>query len=278
MGLLNGYVFDGIEPDEDTLSSTERAIYRLGKSLLDQAGRENPGEAPGDAEPETVNRVGNKRGAPVGNQNAKKQPKTIENNPETIENNPDHHNINNLKYLKNDDLSVVLEKLRAESARVGYALDEKDARSFLNAPLERDWFLQPFSYLEYMAYRVQEQYKNKKKTADELRNLYRSAITWETLRSGYLPWRETKLVAQKKQRIQALKAQRPTICPKCGAALAGDTCPDCGGFVVFNETALEYVFNPSLEFTAISHEFLKYREAQSKITPKGGPPVHAALG
>jgi len=111
---------------------------------------------------------GKKGGAPVGNQNARKQPETTGNN------------------RKQPDITSVIQ----EAKKYGYFIDKGTAQNFLE--LENpEWLTGNHSFINFTAERIAEKYYSK--SAGEKNAIFISAIkTWDNLRYEYPEWKTRK--------------------------------------------------------------------------------------
>jgi hypothetical protein len=145
-------------------------------------------------------------------------------------------------------------KIKTLSFRVGFAIDD-NLVSRLAESIDPSWFVEPYSYLEFVVRYVREKYPGKNR--GELRDLYRKALwNWDNLREEYPPWRAEQL----KRDAEKL----PETCPDCGVRLKAGVCPSCGGFYEQGQAGPEFVKNQDLDF---SGTFWKAVQAKAQ-----GPP------
>jgi hypothetical protein len=117
-----------------------------------------------------------------------------------------------------------------------------------------------------MAEIVWDRYKNKKKDAKSLYNLYLSGFdggkkrdSWKEEREAYPAWREKQQAADAAKQERKLRETPPQkTCPRCGAPLdSSGKCPKCGGFYQYDNSRGEWVWQEYL-----SGEFIAERVQQ----------------
>jgi hypothetical protein len=240
---------------------------------------------------------GKKGGAPKGNQNARKNKQTTENNrplvfPEkTTENKHDNEYDLDLEFIKENgggkkDLSSrgeensglkekpppsILKKIISETHRLGFIIDKKKAIEFFNSGIDPSWFEGPRSFLDFAADKILNELYPKKPHRDQ-QNLFNNAvITWQDLRAEYPIWRQKQ---EEYDRQEALRIERdrvkrnpPGVC-RCGARLDGDLhCPVCRGTYRFDDASWEWVYHEEQKPFSIMdgyENYLKSKRGESK--------------
>lgn len=213
--MVQDYI-DGKEPDTEKLSKNDRMIFSLAKMALQNQDRFQVLVPEVPAEEQSKKR----RGAPLGNKNAA-SPK---NNSETI-----------------------LEKIKADADAAGFPIGDQTASDILNAAGNPAWVLQDHSFTEFLAWKVRDGYKDKKKTPNDLTKLFMGAYKWNGIKKQYPRWREDHLTEEKQTKKRTLKANPPQVCPDCGAKLDRGLCRTCEGRFVFNEGTLQYDWQKGLK-------------------------------
>ena len=247
--MVQDYI-DGKEPDTEKLSKNDRMIFSLAKMALHNQDRFQVLVPEVPAEEQSKKR----RGAPLGNKNAaspKNNSETIENNSETIENNSENksYNNNNIYNINNNnsDPETILEKIKADADAAGFPIGDQTASDILNAAGNPAWVLQDHSFTEFLAWKVRDGYKDKKKTPNDLTKLFMGAYKWNGIKKQYPRWREDHLTEEKQTKKRTLKANPPQVCPDCGAKLDRGLCRTCEGRFVFNEGTLQYDWQKGLK-------------------------------
>jgi hypothetical protein len=148
-------------------------------------------------------------------------------------------------------------KIQGLFSRQGFVIDDNLA-SHLAVSLNPSWFEGPYSFLEFTAWFIRQEYPGK--PAKELRNLYRKALwAWDDIRQQYPPWRD--------EQLQRDADRPPETCPDCGVRLKAGTCPACGGFYEPGQSGPVFVKKHDLDFSDAFRKALRDR-AQG---PPGNP-------
>jgi hypothetical protein len=118
-----------------------------------------------------------------------------------------------------------------------------------NCGIAPEWFVGPYSFLEFSAATVRKKYPDK--DDDGLKPLYISAVTsWDDLREAYPAWRnkqEKKAKAEAHNKtVEKAKNNPPKNCQCNGQLITNGTlyrCIKCGQTYEFNENLLKWVFS-----------------------------------
>jgi hypothetical protein len=157
------------------------------------------------------------------------------------------------------------------SAKVGFFIDKEAARRSLSAGIDPSWFEDTHSFLEFVALKVKEKYRDKPQA--QMKSLYIAAVReWDDLRQEYPVWREAQeKKAAEKARINAInaaKAREPEIC-QCGGNLKDNlVCEKCRGWYKFDEAGLQYQFHESIDFAKGYQDFIALKDKETTYTDK----------
>jgi hypothetical protein len=140
---------------------------------------------------------------------------------------------------------------------VGYYIDEPVARKIDNAIPNQTWFAQSNSIVDFVAKKISDIYS--KKTDVERRRLFVSAlISWENIRDEYPDWLANQRDADERRRLESLVERRrdnpPKACPHCGAEMNGRICPQCEGFMWFDEEKREWEYQERHDFNLLNRK------------------------
>lgn len=160
---------------------------------------------------------------------------------------------------------------------LGYSLDPVMAQN-ITAGMNPDWLSGMFSYPEYIAEVILENYVEK--SPEEKRKLFITILAKEDRKDSYPAWRESKLTEtmvqedrQKREtaveavqkRIEEARRNIPEACENCGTALepgrSSGQCKACGYSYYFNEDSKIYEFEEPVDLIA---EFESRRRKQSQ--------------
>jgi hypothetical protein len=213
-----------------------------------------------------------RRGAQPDNRNACKtnletNKNESETNPETNQNESENesHDHDHSLHL-HDHVIKMLEKIKIASEKLGISIENPHpiAEKFLVSGIKSDWFFsQHYDFLNFVVFWLKNHKKYSKKSSEDLRNLFISAVSWQELHQKYPEWREKQELEAAKNEKKALRENYPAVCPHCFAKMQGNTCPSCGGFYTFDEANMKHIFNQNLPFTDITHKFERYLEEKN---------------
>ena len=198
------YGINGVEPK---FTGMEYSVWIPMKDLIDYSNER--------AKVNSSN--GSKGGAPEGNNN-RNQAKSTE-----------------IKQNQPNIFDVI-----KESAEHGFSIDRKTADDFLGCDLNPSWLMSPYSFIEFVAERINEKYDDK--PDGDKKALFISAVKeWGDLREEYR-------TALEKRRAKIAKTEArnnvPTKCPFCGGTdlrKHGDyQCKGCSAVCSFNEKTLTW--------------------------------------
>jgi hypothetical protein len=240
------------------------------------------------SEPEPRRKIG---GQP-GNKNAgKKYLETIENESETNQNESENESENeshdhSLHLHLHDHVMKMLEKIKIASEKLGISIENPHpiAEKFLASGIKADWlFSQNYDFLDFVVFWLKTHKKYSKKSSNEQRNLFISAVSWDELRQKYPEWREKQ---EKKQKNESLKAEKkairenyPTTCPHCAAAIENGKCWNCRGYFTYDEANQKFIFNNGLEFDAVTYQIAQFwEEKTNQKAATSGPSEKVASG
>jgi ribosomal protein S27AE len=170
--------------------------------------------------------------------------------------------------------------------KTGFSLDRKKATETLSAGIDPTWFDDPFTFPEFVAEIIQENYADK--PPEQKRKLFRTIITAEDRINTFPEWRQNKkaeAVAREEQRrkktavqeghrkLDELRKAGPQKCGNCGGAIEAPenkrgTCPSCGFDFFLNEDKGEWEFNKPISLSAEYRKFTRGR--RQKETEKTG--------
>jgi hypothetical protein len=154
-------------------------------------------------------------------------------------------------------------KIQTLSFRAGYSIDDNLA-SRLAGTLNSSWFEEPYSYLEFTAWFVRQEYPDKPRK--ELRDIYRKALwAWDNLREEYPAWRETQVTAALNKKADRDRKNPPLLCPHCKTAMVRGKCPGCNGIYSWDEAQSAHVFFPGFDPSKLHRPW--------KSTPKEVPKI-----
>ncbi|MDR0722085.1 MAG: hypothetical protein LBF75_04720 [Treponema sp.] len=263
---VHEYVHKGVKPNADEpLSKVEWKTLAL---VIP------PGKPEEDSHETLPNpKPRRKIGAPFGNKNrnggnnSESIPESIEINSESI---PESIEINMHDHLHlhvHDHVAGILENLNIASQKLGFSIQNPRSliKKFSKSDINPQWLSSPsFNFFDFTVFWFKTHSEFAKKSRDDLRNLFITATSWDDLRKEYPIWREKQeqeaLNRQKKLQKKAIRETYPPVCPQCSALMQGNTCPNCKGFYSFNEATMKYVFNPTLQFDGITHQFMRILE------------------
>ncbi|MCL2092979.1 MAG: hypothetical protein FWH12_02185 [Treponema sp.] len=106
-----------------------------------------------------------------------------------------------------------------ESLDHGYYIDNEMALEFVRCGMDPNWLKPPLSFIEFVANRVEESYKNK--SSVEKKKIFVTAIKdWDDLKSEYPKWKNDKEKSMAlKEDKQHREKTKPKTCTKCGGEL-----------------------------------------------------------
>ena len=150
---------------------------------------------------------------------------------------------------------------------IGYSIDRKKAQEILGAGITPDWLSGSFTYLEYIAGIVQENYVDK--PPEQKRKLFRKIIVAEDRIDAFPEWRKTKeaeAAAQEERRqkettaqewrrkLEELKKAGPQKCDNCEGPIPDPesdrgACPVCGFYFFLNEKTAKWEFEEPISFS-----------------------------
>jgi hypothetical protein len=142
-----------------------------------------------------------------------------------------------------------IKKIKAESLAAGFAIPGSLARHMAETT-GPPWLEGPHSYFRFAAGQVRDQYREKRKTEAELRNIYLAALWkgWESLLDAYPAWREKREAAAAAEaaarEAERLKRDPPEVCPGCGGPVKDGACSRCRGQFRFREDPPAWEFFP----------------------------------
>jgi len=150
---------------------------------------------------------------------------------------------------------------------IGYSIDRKKAQEILGAGITPDWLSGSFTYLEYIAGIVQENYVDK--PPEQKRKLFRKIIVAEDRIDAFPEWRKTKeaeAAAQEERRqkettaqewrrkLEELKKAGPQKCDNCEGPIPDPesdrgACPVCGFYFFLNEKTAKWEFEEPISLS-----------------------------
>jgi len=171
--------------------------------------------------------------------------------------------------------------------KAGFSLDKKKATKALSAGIEPAWLEGSFTFPEYVAGIIQENYADK--PLEQKRKLFIALLTKEDRIDAFPQWRQNKkaeAVAQEKhhrkssadlecrQKLDKLRKAGPQKCGNCGEAILAPgsnrgICTSCGFDYFLNEGKGEWEFNKPISLSAEFRQLTKGR--RQKETEKTGP-------
>jgi hypothetical protein len=152
----------------------------------------------------------------------------------------------------------------------GYHLDRKKAAEILNAGIDFSWFIEPFTYLDYIAGEVQKNYPDK--PSHEKQKLFIALLAKEDKKDAFPAWRKSKdteaatqeVFRQKEEekqgRIELARSNKPDKC-KCGHPIAFNggegECPACNIRYFFDDEKEGWEYADPAEFESLAKRFLE---------------------
>jgi len=176
------------------------------------------------------------------------------------------------KQQTNTNVDIILNACK----KIGYSLDEKKAEEILNSGTNPSWFVEPFSYPDYIAGIIDESYADR--PPEQKRRLFRTILADPERLSDFPNWKggkEAEAAAQKerlkqesianekRKRVDQAKANKPKACGHCGAAISPEkehgTCTACGWVFCFDEKSEGYAFYEPVNLAASFESLIKSR-------------------
>jgi len=260
MGLAE-YDRSGMFPASRTAGFT--MMYELLKPDLDFA------KAKYEDIVEKRRQAGKLGGARPGNQNAKKDTSKSEKQKQAKQANQAKQADNSSKYtvvsnqmtdIRSSSKSEVVFSKQLTTTFSNFYISEQKARE-LCTDIDPSWLSGIFTYPEYIAEAIQENYSDKPQ--DEKTKLFITLFSAEDRKAMFPQWRQEQETTAAKQetrryeesvteehnrKIEALKKDGPQKCGNCGAAIEAPNsirgeCPSCGYYYFLNEENEAWEFN-----------------------------------
>jgi hypothetical protein len=153
----------------------------------------------------------------------------------------------------------------------GFSLDKKKAAEILSSGFDPAWLDGTFTYTDYIAEIIQENYGDK--PLEQKRKLFRTILAADDRKQDFPKWRKEReaeaasrrereaAAEEKRRRIDQARANVPKTCRHCGASLATDSergnCPQCGSFFYFSENDESYFFMPKRSLSSALSDYVK---------------------
>jgi hypothetical protein len=168
-----------------------------------------------------------------------------------------------------------IKKIKAESLAAGFAIPGSLARHMAETT-GPPWLEGPHSYFRFAAGQIRDQYREKRKTEAELRNIYLAALRkgWESFLAAYPAWRKKREAAAAAEaaarEAERLKRDPPEVCPGCGGPVKDGVCSRCRGRFRFREEPPGWEFFPHLE-RSLAGDLGKIRRGELPETVPADP-------
>jgi hypothetical protein len=138
-------------------------------------------------------------------------------------------------------------KIKAEAKAAGFFLTDGQAACF--SALDSLWLSGKYSFFVFAAQKISADPKYSAKPRQERERIFAGAWKYQNWLQEYPDWLAARLKSEKQKSLERLKTSPPGNCLNCGAGLAGQKCPECGGFVIFDESRGIWEYQPPPEFS-----------------------------